>query len=251
MRGSLASRAASQDVPARAIDGPFLQHALRQTSVVICALNEAANLPYVLPRIPASVKEVVLVDGRSTDDTVEEARRLWPGIRVVTQPGKGKGDAVRHGLQQVTGEFVVLLDADGSMAPEELHLFLSPLVNGFDYAKGSRFLGRGGTTDMTLPRRAGNWLLMSLVNVLYGTRYTDMAYGYNAARREALQQIALVSKGFEIEVEMNIAFARAGFRVAEVPSFERRRVHGDSKLHSLPDGARIFRTVVRNLRRKS
>src|SRR5579871_2108700 len=88
-------------------------------SVVIPALNEAANLPHVLTRIPTFVDEVVLVDGRSIDDTVEVARRLRPDIRVVVQDGHGKGNALACGFAAATGDIIVMLDADGSTDPDE------------------------------------------------------------------------------------------------------------------------------------
>src|SRR5438477_4368808 len=85
-----------------------------RVSVVIPAINEATNLPYVLPRIPTWVSEVLLVDGRSTDGTVEVARKLLPDIRIVTQRGRGKGDALRCGFEAAAGDIIVMLDADGS-----------------------------------------------------------------------------------------------------------------------------------------
>src|SRR5689334_6110948 len=89
-------------------------HNKATVSVVIPALNEAENLPYVLPRIPAWVHEVLLVDGHSTDDTVGVALGLRPDIRIIAQQGRGKGAALRTGFAAATGEIIVMLDADGS-----------------------------------------------------------------------------------------------------------------------------------------
>ena len=112
-------------------------------SVVIPALNEAESLPHVLPRIPADVYEVILVDGNSTDDTIAVARQLRPDIRIITQRTRGKGAALREGFEAATGAIVVHLDADGSTPPEEVHAFVNTLVAGADYAKGSRFAAGG------------------------------------------------------------------------------------------------------------
>src|SRR5262245_43111345 len=109
-------------------------------SVIIPALNEAKNLPYVLPRIPSDVHEVILVDGHSTDDTVQVARSLLPTIRIVTQDGRGKGAALRSGFAAATGKIIVMLDADGSTDPGEIPAFVGTLLAGADFAKGSRFL---------------------------------------------------------------------------------------------------------------
>src|SRR6266700_104390 len=96
-------------------------------SVVISALNEAQNLPYVLPYIPSIVSEVILVDGQSTDDTVAVAEQLMPSIRIVKQKGKGKGDALRIGFAACTGDIIVTLDADGSTNPREIPCFIEAL----------------------------------------------------------------------------------------------------------------------------
>src|SRR5688572_29467728 len=148
-------------------------------SVVIPALNEARNLPHVLSKLPP-VDEVILVDGGSTDDTVAVAVALRPDIRVVVQNRRGKGNALACGFAAVTGDVIVMIDADGSTSPEEIPLFVEALCAGADFAKGSRFAPTGGSADITRARHAGNKVLSALVNLMYGTRYSDLCYGYNA-----------------------------------------------------------------------
>jgi glycosyltransferase involved in cell wall biosynthesis len=218
-------------------------------SVVVPALNEAENLPHVLPKIPADVHEVILVDGPSTDDTVAVARALLPSIRVVNQEGRGKGAALRSGFKAATGEIIVMLDADGSTDPGEIPLFVEALLGGADFVKGSRFLPGAGTADMPLYRKLGNLAFVYMVRVLYGGRYTDLLYGYNAFWANVLPKLGLNSDGFEIETEMNVRALKAGLRVAEVPSFEAERVYGEGRLQTIPDGWRVLKTVVRELRR--
>jgi glycosyltransferase involved in cell wall biosynthesis len=213
-------------------------------SVVIAAKNEAANLPHVLPLIPADVHEVILVDGESLDDTIAVARRLLPGIRVLAQSGRGKGSALRTGFAAATGDIIVALDADGSTDPREIPAFVAALA-GADYAKGSRFMRGGGTADMPPYRRAGNWTLTMLVRLLFGGRFSDLCYGYNAFWTRCLPDLALEATGFEIETEMNLRALRAGLRVVEVPSFESPRIYGESNLHTLPDGWRVFKQILR------
>ena len=146
-------------------------------SVVIPALNEEGNLPHVLPRIPRIVDEVILVDGNSTDRTVEVARELIPSVRVVAQEGRGKGAALRSGFSAAEGDILVMLDADGSTDPGEIPVFVHALLAGADFAKGSRFLHGAGTSDMPFHRRMGNATFVQLVRRLYGGRYTDLCYG--------------------------------------------------------------------------
>ncbi len=214
-------------------------------SVVIPALNEAPNLPRVFATMPRWVDEVILVDGRSTDDTVAVARHLWPGIKVLQQSGRGKGDALLTGFAASTSDIIVAMDADGSTHGGEILPFVAALLAGADFAKGSRFAHAGGSSDITATRRYGNRLLSRLVNYLFGTRYTDLCYGFNAFWARHLGTLALDCAGFEVETVMNIRAAQAGLRVQEIPSFEHARVYGSSNLRIMMDGGRIARVIVR------
>ena len=213
-------------------------------SVVVPTLNEAENLPHVLARIPSHY-EVILVDGNSTDGTPEVARGLRPDVRVVKQSRRGKGEALACGFAAAEGDIIVMLDADGSAQPEEITRFVDALVGGADFAKGSRFVDGGGSSDITRLRRSGNAALSGLVNLLFGTRYTDLCYGYNAFWRHCLPAIKVDCDGFEVETLINIRAARAGLRIIEVPSFEESRIHGNSNLRTFRDGWRVLRTIVR------
>jgi glycosyltransferase involved in cell wall biosynthesis len=218
--------------------------ALFSVSVVIPTRNEALNLPHVFGRLPLGLHEVIVVDGNSSDDTVVVARELYPSVRVIEQTGCGKGDALARGFAACTGDVIVMLDADGSTDPAEIPFFVEALLDGADFAKGSRFLPGGGSADITPVRRLGNSLLNMVVNGLYGTKYTDLCYGYNAFRSEVLHSLVVDCAGFEVETLMNIRVAKLGLKVAEVPSFEAKRVHGESKLHPVRDGLRVLRVVV-------
>ncbi|MEK8170227.1 glycosyltransferase family 2 protein [Streptomyces sp. M19] len=213
-------------------------------SVVIPALNEAENLPYVFKTLPAWIHEVVLVDGipRTTPST-------WRGVvargesRVPTGPWKGRRP--HHGIRRLHGDIVVMIDADGSADGAEIVSYVSALVSGADFAKGSRFANGGGTDDMTVIRKLGNRALTSLVNHKFGARYTDLCYGYNAFWRHCLDEIALDCAGFEVETLMNIRVVKAGLRVQEIPSHEYERIHGTSNLRAVRDGLRVLRVILR------
>jgi hypothetical protein len=215
-----------------------------RVSVVIPALNEADNLPHVFERMPAEISEVILVDGNSTDGTVEIAKQLWPRLVAIKQTGKGKGNALACGFWAATGEIIVMLDADGSTDPAEIPRFVAALLAGADFAKGSRFIAGGGSADITTARRIGNWGLAKVVNSLWGGQYSDLCYGYNAFWRRCLPFVTPDCEGFEVETLMNIRAARARLRIHEVPSFEYDRRHGTSNLHVRRDGMRVLRTIV-------
>ena len=246
---------AGRPAPVRPIRTPTV-------SVVIPALNEALNLPHVFERMPA-VDEVVLVDGGSVDDTVAVARRLRPDIRVVTQNRRGKGNALACGFAATTGDIIVMIDADGSTDPAEIPDFVAALRAGAHFAKGSRFTAGGGSGDITRVRRIGNHALNGLVNVLFGTRYTDLCYGYNAFWADCLSVFALDvttparadgrklwGDGFEIETLLNLHVARAGLTVSEVSSFEHARIHGTTNLSTVRDGLRVLATIAREWPRR-
>jgi glycosyltransferase involved in cell wall biosynthesis len=213
-------------------------------SVVIPTLNEAENLPHVFGRLPKVVDQLVVVDGGSVDGTTAVARRLRPDAKVISQSGWGKGDALACGFAHTWGDIVVMLDADGSTDPAEIPRFVDALRAGATFAKGSRFIPGGGSEDITVLRRTGNRALSVLVNLLFGTRYTDLCYGYNAFWKDALTELGLDCAGFEVETLMNIRAAKAGLKIVEVPSFEASRRAGESKLNARRDGLRILRTIV-------
>jgi len=217
-------------------------------SVVIPSLNEADNLPFVLPKIPTWVSEVILVDGHSSDDTVRVARQLLPDIHVVEQRGRGKGDALRTGFKAAQGDIIVMLDADGSTDPAAISTLVTCLLSGVDYAKGSRFLPSGGTADMGWLRQLGNWGFVMMVRQLFGGKFTDLCFGYNAFWKDVLGHISLTTDGFEIETELNIQVLRANLWIVEVPCFEAARIHGASNLKTFRDGWRVLRTIIRQYR---
>jgi len=220
-----------------------------RVSVVIPAKNEALNIGWVLSRLPPSVDEVVLVDGLSSDATVTVAQAIWPGIVVVDERRPGKGAALRAGFDVATGDYIVMLDADGSMDPQEMGRFIELLDNGHDLVKGSRFLQGGGTADMSVLRETGNRCLLAIANLLFGTGHTDLCYGYAAFRRHAILALEVTADGFEVETELFLRATRNGLTVGEVPSFEAPRRTGASNLHTFRDGWRVLRTIVAERRR--
>jgi glycosyltransferase involved in cell wall biosynthesis len=230
---------------------------LPSVSVVIPALNEGRNIPHVFARIPSDTHQVILVDGESTDNTVEAARNARPDVLVVNQTRRGKGNALACGFAAATGDVIVMLDADGSADPGEMPRFIDALVAGADFAKGTRFARGGGSSDITNLRRVGNDALTGVFNLCYGRRYSDLCYGYNVFWRYCLPVLGLDARtprppggvklwgdGFEVETLIHVRVAKAGLKVAEVPSYEYPRLHGVSNLNATRDGLRVVRTML-------
>jgi glycosyltransferase involved in cell wall biosynthesis len=227
-----------------------------RVSVVIPTMNEAANIAWVLERLPPVVEEVVLVDGRSTDGTIEVAKRARPDLRIVTEERPGKGAALRAGFAAAQGDFIAMIDADRSMDPAEIPRLIEHLEErrsdrptvqkrrGHEIVKGSRFMPGGGTDDMEVVRQLGNRALLMLLNRLYGAGFTDLCYGLLAFRRDQLERLELGADGFEIEAEILVQALECGLDIGEVPSFEAPRHVGESNLNTWRDGLRVLRTLV-------
>jgi hypothetical protein len=216
-----------------------------RVSVVIPALNEALNLRHVLANMPDTVFEVILVPGHSTDDTDQVGQLMRGDLRLIEQTASGKGNALACGFAAAHGDIIVTLDADGSANPREIPAFVGALLAGADFAKGTRYIQGAGSHDITMLRKLGNRGLTTVANVLYGTSYTDLCYGYNAFWRHCLPALNVDSDGFEVETLLNLRAAKSGLRVVEVASFELARIHGSSNLRTFGDGWRVLSTIVR------
>jgi hypothetical protein len=239
------------------------QRMLRRAVIVIPALNEEVSIRYVLQDLRRVLPDtrVCVLDGNSTDRTREVAGVL--GAQVIDQAicsedcvenhshdGHGKGAAVRQALLlDLDADPVILMDADCSMRPQEIPQFITRFALGADMVKGSRFLPGGSSEDLTPIRRFGARLFAWLVNLIWGTNYSDLCYGFVAFRREAARKLipTLKSSRFEIETEICIKAAKLGLTVFEVPSTELKRYDGKSRLDIVRDGPRILYTIAEEL----
>jgi len=230
-------------------NGSERRHASKcRVSLIIPTLEEADNLKFVLPAIPSIVNELIIVDGGSTDGTLDVVRELRPSAKIILDTVPGKGHALRSGFEAAAGDILVMMDADGSMDPTDIGTFVAALEAGADVAKGSRFLQGGGSADLTLVRRLGNRALTRAVRLAFGGRYSDLCYGYMAFWRHVLPMFDSDVRGFEVETFLNVRALAAGLRVVELASFERARLYGESHLRTFRDGSRALFTIGRERR---
>lgn len=215
--------------------------------VLIAAYNEAPSIGAVVRGCrlhTPGLREVLVVDDGSQDDTALEAERA--GARVYRLPSnQGKGAALREGLARSSGDVLVLLDGDGQDPPEEIPRLLEALAPEVDLVVGSRFLGRFEEGAITPVNRVGNIVLTGIFNALFGVEVTDSQAGFRAIRRRALEGLRLKARRYDIETEMLVQVLARGGRVVEVGVTRSARTHGHSGLHAVRDGTRILGRMLR------
>lgn len=221
-------------------------------SIIIPTLNEEQNIGEVLAEIEKLYQyyeELIVVDGGSKDATVTVCQNY--NSHLVNQEGKGKGNAIKTGVQRSTSEYILIIDGDGSHNPEEIRQFVQAISQGADVVKGSRFLEDAITYDMNLFRRLGNQFFVWLANTLFGTRFTDLCYGYLACRTALFHEMRICETGFAIDTEIFLKSQKKGARIVEIPSIEFERKSGKSNLRVIPDGLRILYVILHEALRRS
>jgi len=216
-------------------------------SIVIPTLNEAQSLSLVIPKIPPlpAIKEVILVDGHSSDGTIEVAKQLLPAIKVVHQEGRGKGNAILCGARAAQGDYFLVLDADGSHLPEEIPLYIEKANAGYDLVKGSRYLGGTRTEDETWDHGLLVKISQFTANTLWHTHFTDICYGMFLINRQKYLDLNIQAQRHDVEWELVAKAVGSGLKIIEVPAFEAKRIYGRSHVSIVRDGWLIANAIFR------
>lgn len=215
-----------------------------KSTLIIPTLNEVESIEKVLVQIPKEeVDQILVVDGHSSDGTVELVRKL--GYSLIFQEKKGFGSAINTGIREAQGEIIVILNGDGSQNPQDIPRLLGKIKEGYDLVLASRYLPGAGSEDDTLVHYIGNRLFTYLCNKLYKMEISDSLYFFIAARKKIFEIIKPEGVHFEYCIEMPIKAHKAGLKIAEIPSFERKRMGGKGKVSALSVGPKTLWTLLK------
>jgi glycosyltransferase involved in cell wall biosynthesis len=216
-----------------------------KVTAVIPTWNEAGCIARMIGEIPRDVvSEIIVVDGHSPDGTADIVKKI-DGVTLLMQEGKGFGAAIAQGFRAATGDAIIVLDGDGSHNPADIPKLVEKVAEGYDYVMAARYRPGSRSEDDTFVRYFGNMFFTFLVNVLYKTNVSDSLYLFTCIRRTALEKITLRSRGFEFCIELLVKAHKAGLKIAEVPSSERSRFSGASKVNAFRHGFVILLEILR------
>ncbi len=189
------------------------------------------------------IDEIIVVDGHSSDGTPEHVRSL--GYTAVTQEGRGYGMGVISGIHAADGDLLTFMDADGSYDPEALTRMKQTIEQGYDIVFCSRYRKESGSDDDTMIRWLGNKTFTFLLRILFGVRLTDSLFFYALGRKDMFEALDLRCADFSLCIEVPVKVHQKGFRYTEIPSRERPRIAGVSKVNAVYDGIRILAAMIR------
>jgi len=219
-------------------------------SVVIPAYNEEENIGDIILRTNATLEttgvpyEIIVVDDGSIDETKLMAMKYKTTV-LSNGTNRGKGYALKKGIQYANGGLLITMDADGSHRPEEIPKLLVPLLNGADAVFGSRFIDKREQDSTKKLHIFGNKLFNLLITLLTGKRITDSQTGFRGYKRKIIDEIEITCDGYEVETELTLKSLKNGYIVHEESITFESRKDGYSHLNPLFDGIKIFKTIIR------
>ncbi len=218
-------------------------------TLFVPTLNEIEGMKAVMPRVKREwVDEILVLDGNSTDGTIEYARAQ--GYRVVMQKSKGITNAYREGLQVAEGDMIVAFSPDGNSLPEAIPALIQKMKEGYDMVIGSRYLNGAKSEDDDPVTAFGNWMFTAMINICFGGHYTDSLVMLRAFKRDIVNKLHIDVPRAGMEPILSIRCAKEKLKVAEISASEPKRIGGIRKMNPLLNGMDILRLIFAELTHK-
>ena len=214
------------------------------TTLIACTLNEIEAVPVVLPQIKKEwVDEILIVDGGSTDGTLEYLQKN--GSRFLSQSGRGYGEGIRQAVPVAMGDIIIEFPPDGNSLASKIPEVIAKIREGYDLVIVSRYKGEAKSLDDDFMTSIGNWMFTALTNLLFRTSYTDVLVGFRAYRKKAFFTLQMDTEGLSWPLQSSIRFARKGYRVTEISGDEPKRLGGQRKMRIFKTGWEILILMIR------
>jgi len=214
-----------------------------KTTLLVPTLNEVEAAPKIMPQIdPKWVDEILVIDGGSTDGTIEYMQSR--GIKVYSQTQRGYGTGMLQGLHVAQGEIVIEFTPDGNSIAEAIPKLIDKINEGYDLVIASRYAEGAKSEDDDWLTGIGNWMFTTIVNILFGARYTDVLVAFRAYRKSKALTLDLDAPGLSWPCQISDRFAAAGFKVTEIPVDEPARIGGERKMRPFRTGSEIVWVIL-------
>lgn len=214
-----------------------------RTTLLAATLNEIEAIQITLPQIKNHFQEeIIVVDGGSTDGTIEYCKKS--GVQVLSQTGRGYGSGMLEGVHAATGDIIIEFPPDGNSMPEVIPQLIAKMKEGYDFVIVSRYLDKARSYDDDFLTSIGNWMFTKLTNLLYHTHYTDVLVGYRAYKKETFLKLNMDAAGLSWTLQASIRFPKNGFKVAEIPGDEPPRIGGVRKMRIIKTGLEVLKILL-------